>query len=41
VEVRFRNHRCFTGAMVLGNEVLFGAIPLSMAMGAGLPIDPA
>jgi len=22
VEVRFRNHRCFTGAMVLGNEVL-------------------
>jgi clan AA aspartic protease len=22
VEVRFRNRRCFTGAMVLGNEVL-------------------
>ena len=26
VEVRFRNRRCFTGAMVLGNEVLLGAI---------------
>jgi clan AA aspartic protease len=28
VEVRFRNRRCFTGAMVLGNEVLLGAIPM-------------
>jgi len=28
VEVRFRNRRCFTGAMVLGHEVLFGAIPM-------------
>jgi len=26
VEVRFRNRRCFTGAMVLGTEVLLGAI---------------
>ena len=29
VEVRFRNRRCFTGAMVLGNEVLLGAIPMA------------
>ena len=28
LEVRFRNRRCFTGAMVLGNEVLLGAIPM-------------
>ena len=28
VEVRFSNRRCFTGAMVLGNEVLLGAIPM-------------
>lgn len=28
VEVHFRNRRCFTGAMVLGNEVLLGAIPM-------------
>jgi hypothetical protein len=28
VEVRFRNRRCFTGAMVHGNEVLLGAIPM-------------
>jgi hypothetical protein len=28
VEVRFRNRRCFTGAMVLGQEVLLGAIPM-------------
>ena len=28
VEVRFRNRRCFTGAMVMGNEVLLGAIPM-------------
>ena len=28
VEVRFRKRRCFTGAMVLGNEVLLGAIPM-------------
>jgi hypothetical protein len=26
--LRFRNRRCFTGAMVLGNEVLLGAIPM-------------
>jgi len=29
VELRFRNRRCFTGAMVLGNEVLLGAIPMA------------
>ena len=29
VEVRFGNRRCFTGAMVLGNEVLLGAIPMA------------
>jgi hypothetical protein len=28
VEVRFANRRCFTGAMVLGDEVLLGAIPI-------------
>jgi len=27
IEVRFGNRRCFTGGMVLGNEVLLGAIP--------------
>ena len=28
IEVSFANRRCFTGAMVLGNEVLLGAIPI-------------
>jgi len=28
VEIRFRNRRCFTGAMVLGDEPLIGAIPM-------------
>jgi clan AA aspartic protease len=28
VEVRFGNRRCFTGAMVWGQEVLLGAIPM-------------
>ncbi|MFZ9288658.1 MAG: clan AA aspartic protease [Vulcanococcus sp.] len=28
LEVRFSNRRCFTGAMVLGDEVLLGAIPM-------------
>jgi hypothetical protein len=28
VEVRFRNRRCFTGAMVWGHEVLLGAIAM-------------
>jgi hypothetical protein len=28
VEVRFANRRCFTGAMVIGDEVLLGAIPM-------------
>lgn len=26
------HRRCFTGAMVLGQEVLLGAIPMSVAM---------
>jgi len=28
IEVRFANRRCFTGAMVLGDEVLLGAISM-------------
>ena len=28
VEIRFANRRCFTGAMVMGDEPLFGAIPM-------------
>jgi clan AA aspartic protease len=28
VEVRFGNRRCFVGAMVLGDQVLLGAIPM-------------
>lgn len=28
VEIRFRNRRCFTGAMVMGDQPLLGAIPL-------------
>ncbi len=28
VEARFGNRRCFTGAMVLGDEALLGAIPM-------------
>lgn len=28
IEVRFGNRRCFVGAMVIGNEVLLGAIPM-------------
>jgi len=28
VLARFENRRCLTGAMVLGNEVLLGAIPM-------------
>jgi len=28
VEIRFKNRRCFTGAMVLGDEPLLGAIPM-------------
>ncbi len=28
VEVRFENRRCYVGAMVLGDEVLLGAIPM-------------
>jgi clan AA aspartic protease len=28
VQVRFENRQCLTGAMVLGNEVLLGIIPM-------------
>ena len=28
VEIRFKNRRCFTGAMVMGDEALLGAIPM-------------
>ena len=28
IEVNFANRRCYTGAIVLGNEVLLGAIPM-------------
>jgi clan AA aspartic protease len=28
VEIRFANRRCFTGAMVMGDDVLLGAIPM-------------
>ncbi|NBS16262.1 MAG: clan AA aspartic protease [Gammaproteobacteria bacterium] len=28
VEIHFKNRRCFTGAMVLGDEPLLGAIPM-------------
>jgi len=47
VEVRFRNRRCFTGAMVLGNEVLLGAIPMEdmdlvvSPSGRSITVNPA
>jgi clan AA aspartic protease len=28
VELKFANRSCFTGAMVIGDEVLFGVIPM-------------
>lgn len=28
VKIRFGNRRCFVGAMVLGDEVLLGAVPM-------------
>lgn len=28
IEVRFENRICFTGALVLGDEVLLGAVPM-------------
>jgi clan AA aspartic protease len=28
IEVRFENRRCFVGALVLGDEVLLGAVPM-------------
>lgn len=28
VEVRFNNRRCYVGALVLGDEVLLGAVPM-------------
>jgi len=28
ISIRFENRACFTGALVLGNEVLLGAVPM-------------
>jgi len=28
VQIRFGNRSCFTGALVLGDEVLLGAVPM-------------
>jgi clan AA aspartic protease len=28
IEVRFENRACYTGALVLGDEVLLGAVPM-------------
>lgn len=28
IELKFENRACFTGALVLGNEVLLGAVPM-------------
>ena len=28
VKITFKNRNCFTGAMVIGDEVLLGAIPM-------------
>lgn len=28
IEIRFENRACFTGALVLGDEVLLGAVPM-------------
>lgn len=28
VEIRFKHRRCFTGAMIMGDEPLLGAIPM-------------
>lgn len=47
VEVRFGNRRCFVGAMVLGDEVLLGEIPMEdmdlvvRPMSREILIDPA
>ena len=38
IEVRFENRRCFVGALVLGDEVLLGAIPME---DMDVLIDPA
>jgi len=38
VEVRFENRRCFAGALVLGDEVLLGTIPME---DMDVLIDPA
>ncbi len=38
VEVRFENRRCFVGALVLGDEVLLGTIPME---DMDVLIDPA
>ncbi|MDR4497194.1 MAG: hypothetical protein MRK02_04610 [Candidatus Scalindua sp.] len=28
IQVKFENRRCFTGALVLGDETLSGAVPM-------------
>ena len=28
IQLKFENRACFTGALVLGNEVLLGAVPM-------------
>jgi clan AA aspartic protease len=28
VQIRFQNHTCFTGALVIGESVLLGAVPM-------------
>ena len=47
VEVRFGNRRCYVGAVVLGDEVLLGAIPMEdmdmvvRPMTRGVLVNPA
>ena len=38
VEIGFKNRRCFTGAMVMGDEPLLGAIPME---DMDLVVDPS
>lgn len=47
VEIRFKNRACFTGAMVLGTEVLLGSIPMEdmdvviLPLSRTLDVNPA
>lgn len=38
LQVQFRNRRCFTGALVLGDEALLGSVPME---DLDILIDPA